>query len=446
MTDNRFSSASSARGSGRQTTLLRRGRLGLIGLLIGIGLIVGLFALLRMPASPSSAPLTSRNRGEFPTQTVATPTVVAAATAHLTPTSSAAATATPADGALVAQVNGRPLDRQALQTMVAADRAMAQLLGRPTPDGRDALERLINGELVWQAAQAERFAVPPEQVTTTLEAILAANRKSRAELETRLTANGLTFDAFMAYLERLVTVDRFAQSQAQARGQSVADYIGQLQAQARISFGPAAQPAAASIAAAVAPATPAATPQPAPPSPAPIATPRIAATPQAVPPSPAPTPGPAGGRGIEVGQLAPDFAVALMQSVTNYPYTQSQTLHWADLAGKPAVLSFWTTWCPYCARQTPVLVEAHRRYGPQGIQFAGIDVKEEPSVVEAYVRANGISYPIGLDRDGQIAAAYRVSGFPTTYFLDAGGRVAAKHVGQLSAEQIDGYLSTLLSH
>lgn len=443
MTDNWLSSASSARGSGRgrQTTLWRRGRLGLIGLLIGIGLIVGLFALLRMPASPSSAPLTSRNRGEFPTQTVTTPTVVAVATAHLMPTSAAVATATPADGALVAQVNGRPLDRQALQTMVAADRAMAQLLGRPTPDGRDALERLINGELVWQAAQAERFAVPPEEATTTLEAILAANQKSRAELEARLAANGLTFDAFMAYLARLVTVDRFAQSQAQAHGQSVADYIGQLQAQTRISFGPAAQPAVASIAAAVAPATP----QPAPPSPAPTATPRTAATPQAVPPSPAPTPGPAGGRGIEVGQLAPDFAVALMQSVTNYPYTQSQTLHWADLAGKPAVLSFWTTWCPYCARQTPVLVEAHRRYGPQGIQFVGIDVKEEPSVVEAYVRANGIPYPIGLDRDGQIAAAYRVSGFPTTYFLDAGGRVAAKHVGQLSAEQVDGYLSALLS-
>jgi len=387
----------------------------------------------------------------------------------------------------VARVNGRPLDRQALQTLIAADRAMAQLLGQPMPDGRDALERLINGELVWQAAQAVGYVASDAQVSAALDAILTSHGRSRADLTTEadgrpspLAANGLTLDAFMAYFRRLVTIDQFAQSQAQARGETVAAYVGRLQAQARISFGPAAQLAANSTVAVA----PSPTPRPAPLTPTPL-TPTLLTpqnwgergagkgeagdapapltpaplTPQswgeggaepgavAMPtPLPSPTPSPAIARGVEIGQLAPDFAVAaLMRFVTNVRYADRSAIYLADLAGKPAVLSFWTTWCPYCARQTPILVDAYRRYEPQGVEFAGIDVKEEPAAVEAYVQANGIPYPIGLDRDGQVAAAYRVSGFPTTYFLDANGRIAAKHVGQLTAAQVDGYLSSLLA-
>lgn len=422
-------------------SLRRKGLLGLAVMLIGAGLIFGFFLALQTPQQPvaSASPrVLGTGATAISLSTPALPTFLPSATAEsdakvtIMRFTATPAGAAPADHDLVAQVNGRPLDRQLLQTMVAADRAMAQLLGQSMPDGRDVLERLINGELVWQAAQVGRFVVAEAQATTALEAILAANQKSRADLEARLAANGLTFDAFMAYLGRLVTVDQFAQSQAQARGQSVAAYVGQLQAQARISFGPAAQMAAETAEGKATATAPMLTPRPPLPSPAATATVR-----------PTPAPSPVAGRGVEVGQLAPDFAVALMQSVTNHPYTQSQTLHWADLLGKPVVLSFWTTWCPYSARQTPVLIEAYRRYARQDIRFVGVAVKEEPAGVEAYVQAKGIPYPIGLDRDGQIAAAYRVSGFPTTYFLDAGGRVAAKHVGQLSAEQIDAYLSSL---
>lgn len=412
-----------------RTASWRRGLPGLISvLLIGAGLIVGLLVALRAPQPPAAPPpAPTVTQPAFPAVATAAPTA-RITTLPFTPTPAGAASA---GDDLAALVNGRPLGRQALETMVAADRAMAQLLGQPPPDGRDVLERLVNGELVWQAAQAAGFVASEAETSAALDAILAAGRASRADLEARLAANGLTFDAFMAYLGRLATVDRFAQRQAQARGETVAAYIGRLQAEARISFGPAAQRAAEAAVAV----TPAPTPRSSPPSPTPAATAR-----------PTPAPPPVAGRGVEVGQLAPDFTAAvLMRFVTNISYTHNSKISPEDLLGQPAVLSFWTTWCPYCARQTPALVDAYRRYEMQGVRFVGLNVKEEPSVVEAYVEANGIPYPIGLDRDGQIAAAYRVAGFPTTYFLDAGGRIAAKHVGQLSAEQIDVYLSALLA-
>jgi len=428
-------------GSSFSSALRRKGLLGLVVLLIGAGLIFGLFVMIQTPQQPvASASRRVLGAGATATSlpTPALPTALPSATAltgekvtimRFTPTPGAAANASSADSNSVAQVNGRPLDRQALQTMAAADRAMAQLLGQPMPDGRDVLERLVNGELVWQAAQAAQYAAPEAQVRAALDAILAGQRKSQADLAASLAANGLTFDAFQTYFGRLVTVDQFAQRQAQARGGTVTAYIGQLQARAQISFGPAAQTAAnAAVASAASP-----TPRP---------TAKATAPPVAA--SPTPTVSAVVVRGTAAGQLAPDFSAAVVMSfVTNNTYTDDVPVRLADLSGKPVVLSFWTTWCPYCARQTPVLIDAHRRYEPQGVQFLGIDVKEEPPVVAAYVQANGIPYPIGLDPDGQIAAAYQVTGFPTTYFLDAGGRITAKHVGQLSPEQIDAYLSML---
>ena len=84
----------------------------------------------------------------------------------------------------------------------------------------------------------------------------------------------------------------------------------------------------------------------------------------------------------------------------------------ADLLGQPTVLSFWTTWCPYCRRQTPVLVDAYQQTIDQGIRFVGINVKEDQGVVEKYLTKNGVDYPIALDADGQVASDYNIRGLP----------------------------------
>ena len=141
---------------------------------------------------------------------------------------------------------------------------------------------------------------------------------------------------------------------------------------------------------------------------------------------------------VEVGQAAPLFDLPVLNGAPAEFVTLER------LAGKPAVLSFWTTWCPYCRNQTPALIAAHAQYSPNGVSFIGIDVKEAPAEVQNYLTAQGINYPIALDQNGQVAGAYNVTGYPTTYFLDAQGRVAARHLGALFSEQLDGYLKALL--
>ena len=142
-------------------------------------------------------------------------------------------------------------------------------------------------------------------------------------------------------------------------------------------------------------------------------------------------------RGPEVGLPAPLFDLP----ATNFTGVDFLTLD--DLVGKPSVLVFFTTWCPYCLRQTPVLLTAYSKYGTQ-IQMVGINVEEPQAQVDDYINKMNIPYPVLLDINRAVADAYQISGFPTTYFLDDQGVIIARHVGQLDDEKLDQYLKRLI--
>jgi peroxiredoxin len=312
---------------------------------------------------------------------------------------------------VIAQVNGRIVGRETLQVMLAADRAMADLLGQPLPSGDEVLDRLVNEELVWQAAQAAGVDLEEDRVAQALQDFLTARGRSMADLEQALAAHHLDLEGFTAYFGRLLLVDQFSRTQAQSQGLTVAEYLIQLQRDARISFGPAAEEALAQVQSSFS---------------------------QPTPEAPAATPVPDMARGTDTGQYAPLFELPAL----NTPAADRLALD--DLIGKPTLLSFWATGCPYCRRQTPVLVDAYGRYAEQGVQFVGINVGEDQEQVQSYITANGLPYPIALDVDGEVASRYGVRGIPVTYVLDAEGRVVARHLGQLSPEQVDSYLERLL--
>lgn len=329
---------------------------------------------------------------------------------------------------VVAVVNGQAINRQTLELMRATDKAMAELLGRAPAPHDDSLDRLVNSELVAQAVQTTGYQLKEGRVEQQLLNFLHARDKSMADLASVLADNGLTVDEFKAYYERLLLVDQFSRTQAEARDMTVSAFLRQLQHQARISFGPAASEVVGRTGADVAES---------PPQPAPAESELQDDAASDSESALSPTPLSEAPRGTARGQHAPSFNLPAL----NYPDADFVTLE--DLAGKPTLLSFWTTWCPYCRAQTPVLVEAHEKYADR-VQFAGINVKESQQPVANYIQNHDMRYPIGLDADGRIAGQYGVSGFPTTYFLDAEGRVVARHVGQLSTGKLESCLQQLL--
>ncbi|MCO6452392.1 MAG: redoxin domain-containing protein [Caldilineales bacterium] len=407
-----------------------------MALIVGIAL-AGLF-IAALSGANSEAPQTMDNAI---TPTPEQPELENEAVAAVAPTASKSLPSPQEADNIVAVVNGRALTRDTAEVMHSADLAIAELLGAPA-ETSDLLERLINGELVWQAILRSGFDTSPARFESTYATWMQAQTAEEEDWEELLSRHDLSSEDFKDYFIRLLLIDSFVNEQAVQANQTPAQLIDTLQQRAQISFGPSASlyqgsSAVAQASPEMAEATPAPLPSP---------TPAMSVMQETSPftsllnaaEQPAVTDDDVI-RGVSPGQLSPDFNLPAINAA------EADTLVHADLLGQPTVLSFWTTWCPYCLRQTPILVAAASQYTDRGVRFVGINVKESQAQVEPYLAEHNIPYPIALDASGEVANRYQVRGFPTTYFLDADGRVVAQQVGALTVERLDLHLRTLLS-
>lgn len=95
----------------------------------------------------------------------------------------------------------------------------------------------------------------------------------------------------------------------------------------------------------------------------------------------------------------------------------------------PLIVNVWATWCQSCLIELPVLAQYAR--SPGAVPVLGVDYEERGTGVqrEAVVELSraGVGYPSVVDAHGEVAAA-GVPLVPTTFFLDAAGRVVFRRV------------------
>jgi len=131
--------------------------------------------------------------------------------------------------------------------------------------------------------------------------------------------------------------------------------------------------------------------------------------------------------GLKVGESAPEFAVQNGDGTT-YQLNDLAGLpiRLADLRGKAVWVNFWTTWCPPCQSEVPILRDVSERYRDRGLVLVAISVQEtSPADVAAYAARYQLGYTIGFDGSGQIFRAYKGYGLPTQVFIDPNGVIAS---------------------
>ncbi len=127
--------------------------------------------------------------------------------------------------------------------------------------------------------------------------------------------------------------------------------------------------------------------------------------------------------GLRVGATAPEFTVPLGDGSTyQLSDLHGNPIRLADLRGKAVWINFWTTWCPPCQSEVPILRELSGRYRDRGLELIAISVQEtSPADVQAYADRYQLGYTIGFDGSGTIFHEYKAYGLPTQIFIDANG-------------------------
>ena len=77
----------------------------------------------------------------------------------------------------------------------------------------------------------------------------------------------------------------------------------------------------------------------------------------------------------------------------------------------------------------PSLVKLYQEFQDSEFIILAIDIQESKQTVKKYVQANGVPFPVLLDRDGQTARAYSVRGTPAHFLIDKKGGLVAYAMG-----------------
>ena len=96
----------------------------------------------------------------------------------------------------------------------------------------------------------------------------------------------------------------------------------------------------------------------------------------------------------------------------------------ADFKGKVVLVDFWGSWCPPCRQEMPELDKLHKKLAAEGGAVLAVDVREEPSAGEEYVRKEKLTLPVLLGEGTDVPDRYGVHAYPTTFAIDRRGLVA----------------------
>ncbi len=95
----------------------------------------------------------------------------------------------------------------------------------------------------------------------------------------------------------------------------------------------------------------------------------------------------------------------------------------SDFKGKPIILFFWTTWCPYCRKELKQLNTMHAQFLRDGVELVAINVEEPVDKVQKFIGSYPFSFRVLLDTDGKVAGAYGILGVPTYILINKEGQV-----------------------
>jgi len=109
--------------------------------------------------------------------------------------------------------------------------------------------------------------------------------------------------------------------------------------------------------------------------------------------------------------------------------TSDSLIHLSEYGGKVVLINWWRTSCAWSQKQSPKLVELYKQYHDKGLVIIGVsdDTSDSVAQIPAYLKRYGITWPVGLNDQGEFMREIRPLGqgdTPGDYLVSRSGKIA----------------------
>jgi thiol-disulfide isomerase/thioredoxin len=109
----------------------------------------------------------------------------------------------------------------------------------------------------------------------------------------------------------------------------------------------------------------------------------------------------------------------------------------ASSTGRPLLVYWWSSTCPFCALQSPSMEKLWQRQKGKGLQMVALSIDRTPEPAAAYLKAKGYSFPAAWASPEWRKAFPKPRGLPITLLRGRDGTLLLAEKGQMFAEDVD---------
>ncbi len=131
----------------------------------------------------------------------------------------------------------------------------------------------------------------------------------------------------------------------------------------------------------------------------------------------------------QAGFPAPDFTLAT---------PAGEMIALSALRGQPVLVNLWASWCGPCRAEMPAMQRVYEEYKDQGFQILAVNAthQDTKAAAVAFAEEHGLTFPLLLDVDGQVSAAYLLRALPSSFFIGKDGVIQEVVIGGPMAEAL----------